>query len=68
MTTVYIDDSNPQAKKYLQYTRTLPFVTVKRERTKKKSVWQQALDDGAVTVDEFFDELNARIAKWPENA
>jgi methylphosphotriester-DNA--protein-cysteine methyltransferase len=69
MTTVIVDDSYPQAKGFLQYARTLPFAQVKRQMRKtQKSKWQQALDEGAVSVDQFFDELNARIEKWPDNA
>jgi hypothetical protein len=60
MTTLLIDDSYPQAEIFLQYARTLPFAEV------KKSKWQQTLDEGAVTLDEFVNEMNARIEKWPD--
>ena len=36
--------------------------------TKKKSFKEACAECNAVTVDEFFDELNARIDKWPEHA
>jgi hypothetical protein len=64
MTTVLIDDSVPQGMQYLQYTRTLPFATVKeksRGRKSKKSAWQHALDEGAVTLDEFIGELRRQV-------
>ena len=31
MTTIIIDDNSTQAKKFLAYTRTLPFAKVKRK-------------------------------------
>jgi hypothetical protein len=34
-------------------------VTIKRETRKTK--WQKAIDEGAVTVDEFFDEVRIQI-------
>ncbi len=65
---VKIDMSNPMAIPLLGYLKSLPFAEVKTPRGKTKSAWQQALDEGAMTVDEFVDEMNDRIAKWPENA
>ena len=66
MTTVIIDDCNPQADQLLNYIRVLPFATVEREKT--KSIWDTAIEEGAVSVDEFFDELDALIEKWPNHA
>jgi hypothetical protein len=65
---VKIDLSNPMALPLLGYLESLPFIEVKRGKPKSGSVWQQALDEGAVTVDEFVDEMKARIEKWPDNA
>ena len=36
--------------------------------TKKKSFEQACAECNAVPVDVFFDELNARIEKWPDHA
>jgi len=33
MTTLIIEDSTPQAKKFVAYGRTLPFVKIKKEKT-----------------------------------
>lgn len=33
----------------------------KTDQITEKSAWQQAIDGGACTVDEFFDELERRI-------
>ncbi|MDR2912981.1 MAG: hypothetical protein LBV38_06835 [Alistipes sp.] len=65
---VKIDLSDPMAAGFLQYARTLPFATVDGEGKSAKSAWQKAIDEGAATVDEFVDEMKARIAKWPDNA
>jgi len=66
MTTMIIEDSSVQAKQFIKYVRTLPFATV--INTKKKSYEEACAECGAVTVDAFFDELNARIEKWPDHA
>jgi len=59
---------SPQAKQLLSYIETLPFAKVKKEKTAPKSKWETAIAEGAVSVDSFFDELNSRIDKWPDNA
>lgn len=67
--TVTIDLTNPMALPLMGYLESLPFAEVKpSRRTTPKSTWQQALDEGAMTVDEFVGEMKARIAKWPDNA
>jgi len=63
MTTVIIEDNCVQAKQFIRFARTLPFATV--VENKKKSYKEACAECGAVTVDAFFDELNARIDKWP---
>ena len=68
MATVIINESTPQGKQYLKYTRTLPFATVKREKRKPKTVWQQAIDEGAVTVYEFVAEAKRQIREHYRNA
>lgn len=66
MTTIIIEENSPQAKKLLEYIKTLPFVTVVEE--KKKSFQEAAAECNAVSVDDFFDELNNGIRKRFENA
>jgi len=61
MTTIIIEENSLQAKQLLEYIKTLPFVTVVKE---KKSNFQKAAEEcGAVSVDAFFDELDDRIKK-----
>jgi hypothetical protein len=45
-----------------------PFAEEKQTQPRPRSEWQQALDEGAMTVDEFVAEMKARIEKWPDNA
>lgn len=59
--TVKINLNSPQAVSLLGYIETLPFAEVKRSRTAPKSTWQKAIDDGAVSVDEFIDELRRQV-------
>ena len=64
MTTIIIEENSPQAKQLLEYIKTLPFATV----IEKKSFQEAAADCNAVSVDEFFDELNNGIRKRLKNA
>jgi predicted HTH domain antitoxin len=66
MTTVIIDSAGVQATSFVEYARTLPFATVVEE--KKKSFEEASAECNAVSVDEFFDELNSRIEKWTDHA
>ena len=66
MTTINIEDSSAQAKQFIKFVLTLPFATVVEAR--KKNYLETCAECEAVTVDAFFDELNARIDKWPDNA
>ena len=61
MTTLHIDDSYPQAKQFIRYARSLPFAQVERKRKTTKSTWQQALDEGAVPLESFIDELRRQV-------
>ena len=66
MTTVIIKDNSAQAQSFVEYARTLPFATIVAE--KKKSFEEACKECNAITVDEFFDELNSRIEKWADHA
>ncbi|MDR0907195.1 MAG: hypothetical protein LBM63_01080 [Rikenellaceae bacterium] len=59
MTTIIIEGDSPQARKLLEYVKTLPFATVVED--KKKSFSQAAEECNAVSVDALFDELDSRI-------
>jgi len=61
MTTIFINDNGFQAQSFLEYVRTLPFAEVMDE--KKMSFEEAAEECNAITVDEFFDELDERIKK-----
>ena len=67
MTTIVINENTQQAKQFVKYARTLPFTTVKEKKIKALSTWNQAIADGAVSVEEFFGELKSRIEQWPDN-
>lgn len=64
MTTIIIEENSPQAKKLLEYIKTLPFVTVVEE--KQKSFREAAQECNAIPVNVFSDELRSRIDQWPE--
>jgi len=64
MTTIIIEEDSPQAKKLLEYIKTLPFATVVEE--KKKSFREAAKECNAVPAKAFTDELRRRIDQWPE--
>ena len=66
MKTIMYNDSSFQAQQLLNYISTLPFATIIDE--KKKSFAEAVAECNAISVDEFFDELNARIEKWENNA
>ena len=66
MKTIVYNDSSFQAQQLLNYISTLPFATIIDE--KKKSFAEAVAECNAISVDEFFDELNARIEKWENNA
>ena len=61
MATVIIEDDSSQAKQLLEFIKTLPFALVVEEE--QKSFSEAAKECNAVTVDEFFDELDNRIKK-----
>jgi len=71
MTTVIIEDSSVQAKRFVEFVRTLPFAKVKTEATESEFNLYESLDrafadvrlmmDGKKsekTIEEFLDELD----------
>ncbi|MCC8089198.1 MAG: hypothetical protein LIO79_08060 [Rikenellaceae bacterium] len=64
MVKFIIDDESPGAKEFIEFSRTLPYVTVIQEKNKS---FQEAVDEcNAVSVNVFLDELNRRIETWPD--
>lgn len=61
MTTVIIEfeKSTPEIKRALEHLNTLSGVKIR-----PKSAWDSAVAEGAVSVDAFFDYLDARIRRW----
>lgn len=62
MTTIIIEEDSPQAKKLLEYIKTLPYVTVVEEE--KKSFSEAAKECNAVSVDTFIGELHHQIDEY----
>ena len=65
MTTIIIEENSPQAKKLLEYIKTLPYATVVEE--KKKSFREAAAECNAVSAKVFTNELRRRIDQWPDD-
>ena len=66
MTTLRITDNSAGAQNFLEYARNLPFIEVEEQATPRKRTVADALADGGVTVDVFFDKLDALIDKWED--
>lgn len=69
MTHIMIEDS-PEGKWLLELIRNHKSVTVVGEKDAKQAkagAWDTAIAEGAVSVDAFFNELDARIDKWPDS-
>jgi hypothetical protein len=58
-TTVKIDMSNPLALPLVNYLEKLPFASV--EKKGDKTFEQACAECGAVSVDEFIDELRRQV-------
>lgn len=66
MTRFYVDIEHvtPEIEGILEQLRDHPGVKISPQQ--EQSAWDRALADGAVGVDTFFDELDARIDKWSD--
>jgi len=62
MTTVVIEDSDIQAKSFLEYVRTLPFATVVEKN--KKSFEEASKECNAISVNAFTNELRRQIDEY----
>lgn len=54
----------PDIERILEQLRALPGVKISPQQ--EQSAWDKAFVDGAVGVDDFFDELDVRIDKRSE--
>lgn len=54
----------PEIERILEQLRALPGVKISPQQ--EQCAWDKAFADGAVGVDDFFDELDARIDKWSD--
>lgn len=60
MVTFMVDEESIQAKRFIEYVRTLSFAKVIEE---KKDFQKAITDCDAVPADVFFDELERRLDK-----
>jgi len=67
MATMIIEESSAPARTFVEYARTLPFVKIRENKTKNKNAWNEAITEGAVSVDEFFGEVRQQIKKHYNN-
>jgi hypothetical protein len=69
MTTLIVNiEAGGDARKIAEALSLMKGVANVRVEEPTKSKWEQAIAEGAVSVDAFFGELNARIEKWADNA
>lgn len=74
MTTliIKIEEETPEVKKTLDYLNSLAGVSITaRKRTvkiKRESAWDEAIAEGAITVDEFVDEVKRQLKTHYDNA
>ena len=61
---VYIAHITPEIERILEQLRALPGVKISPQQ--EQCAWDKAFADGAVGVDDFFDELDVRIDKWSD--
>ena len=61
MTTIIIEDSCVQARRFIEYALTLPFATIMRTKAEKKKFHEASEECNAVSVKTFTDELRRQI-------
>lgn len=61
MATIIIEDNNPQARRLLEFIRTLPYATVLEE---KKSSRRAIEECHAVPISTFTHELHRQIDEY----
>ncbi|MDR0907539.1 MAG: hypothetical protein LBM63_02880 [Rikenellaceae bacterium] len=65
MTTLIIREDSPEARHFLKYAKTLPFV---EERAEKKSFDEASVECNAISLEEFGNRLHGRITELYRNA
>jgi hypothetical protein len=65
MTTLIIREDSPEARHFLEYAKTLPFV---EEQTEKKSFEEASIECNAISLEEFSNMLKERITQRYHNA
>jgi hypothetical protein len=73
MTTliIKIEKETPEVKKTLEYLNSLAGVSIashKGVKEKNESTWNQAVAEGAITVDAFIDEVKQQLKTYYDNA
>lgn len=73
MTTlvIKIEEETPEVKKTLEYLSSLTGVSIpphKGIKGKDESRWNQAIAEGAITVDGFIDEVKQQLKTHYDNA
>lgn len=73
MTTliIKIDKETPEVKKTIDFLNTLDGVTITtkgKAATCEKNAWDKAIANGAVTVDEFIEEVKKQLRTHYDNA
>ena len=61
---IEIDVTTLQAKQLMSYIETLPFIKIKTNNEKVKSLWNEAIAEGAVSLDEFDLRFQNEIYKY----
>jgi hypothetical protein len=64
MTTIVIEDSCIEARRLVEYVRTLPYATVTGAKADKKSFREAAEECNAISVRAFTDELRRQIDEY----
>ena len=73
MTTVIIEDNSPQAKKFVAYARTLPFVKIRKSKAEPEYNPDESLDRAFADVRLMMDgkkrkkTLDALIDELPDS-
>jgi len=60
-----VEDNN-FSQSFVDFARTLPYVTVEEPMPRKRTMAEAAAECGGHSVTEFVNELKARIDKWED--
>ena len=67
MINIIVED-NVLSQSFVNFARTLPYVTVEDTMPKKRTMAEAIAKCGGHTVDEFIGELNRQLNEYYENA